>query len=134
MKNKCVLISLLVLAAIAGCRKSNDHVAARQLSYSGSSDVLSEGRYNMQVLQTGNYTCFSGGEVFSLVPFGNTPSANIDVYHEPTAHWNRVALSINRTQYAAAALNNKLLVGGGYSSTSGYSGRVDVFDLATGQI
>jgi hypothetical protein len=134
MKNKYAFISLLLLAVIAGCNKSNDHAASKQFTYSGSSDVLSEGRYNMQVLQTGDYTCFSGGEVFTLVPFGNTPSANIDVYHEPTANWSRVALSVNRTLYATAALNNKLLVGGGYAGTAGFSGRVDIFDLATGQI
>lgn len=46
-------MSLLVLAAIAGCNKSNDHAASKQFSYSGSSEALSEGRYNIQVVQTG---------------------------------------------------------------------------------
>lgn len=56
------------------------------------------------------------------------------MYHEPTGTWNRVALSVNRNLYAVAALNNKLLVGGGYAGTNNYTGRVDVFDLATGQV
>jgi hypothetical protein len=136
MKFNYVLTSLLLLAFVASCKKNNDHAAEseKQFTYSGSSDALSEGRINMQVFRTGDYTCFVGGDIFNLVPYGVTPSANIDVYHGPSAGWSRIALSFNRTGYAAVALNNKLLVGGGYSTPFGYTSRVDVFDLATGQL
>ena len=138
MKIRNFFISFIFLAAMMSCRKesTNNHVPdnpiAKELVYTGSTDALSEGRCGMQVLQTGNYTCFTGGQYFTLIPLGNTPSSNIDVYQTPSGTWTRFGLSVKREYYGAAALNDKLIVAGGYANYK-YSDVIDIFDLATGQ-
>jgi Galactose oxidase, central domain len=136
MKSFSILLSFVLLLGFIACKKDNNGTSSnnppKQLTYTGSSDALSEGRYAMQVLQTGPYTAFTGGSVYSL-PNTQTSSSNTDVYNQQTGVWSRFGLSVKRGKYAEAALNNKLVIAGGVTPNFTYSSAADVFDLATGQ-
>ncbi|MBX2933404.1 MAG: hypothetical protein KF825_04110 [Ferruginibacter sp.] len=129
-------VAILYITLLASCKKDNGGSSfpggAKKLTYTASTEALSEGRFNMQVYKTGNYTCFTGGEIFSL-PNNKTFSSNTDVYNKQTGSWTRFGLSVKRDKYAAAALNDKLLIAGGINSNFTYSAVTDIFDLATGQ-
>jgi hypothetical protein len=127
--------AFILSAVLYSCKKDkneNPSNQQKQLSYTGSSDALSEGRGDIQVLQTGPYTAFIGGSVLSL-PATQTRSSNTDVYNQQSGSWVRFGLSVKREKYAAAALNNKLVIAGGYTPNLTYSSVADVFDLTTGQ-
>lgn len=135
MKLFNIFLSFAFIALFASCKKdeggSSFPGGAKKLTYIGSPEALSEGRFNMQVYQTGNYTCFTGGIIYSL-PVSTTGSINTDVYNKQSGAWSRYSMGIKRDYYAAAALNNKLLIAGGITMVNTYSKVVDVFDLATG--
>lgn len=128
-------VATVITALFTSCKKDDGGSSfpggAKKLTYTGSTEALSEGRSNMQVYQTGNYTCFTGGVIYSL-PVSTTGSINTDVYNKQSGAWSRYSMSIKRDYYAAGALNNKLLIAGGTMPNYGYSKVVDVFDLATG--
>lgn len=129
--------SLLVfLAILTSCHKNRDGggTGDANLTYMGSPEVLSEGRYAINIFQTGHFTCFTGGTYFQLVPFGTYSSSNVDVYNSMSATWSRFGLSVKREHYAAAALNNKLVVAGGITPAYMQSPLIEIFDLTTGQI
>jgi hypothetical protein len=130
-------IIILLLTVFAACKKNNDVNTSQshesKITFNGTTEMLSEGRYSMSVLQTGDFTCFVGGTVFSLAPFGTTPSTNVDVFNEKMNTWSRVGLSVKRERYGAAALNNKVVIAGGYTTAYTFSPVIDIFDLATGQ-
>lgn len=131
-------IFILMLLAFAACKKNNDVNTSQshenKIYFNGTTESLSEGRYNINILQTGDFTCFTGGTIFSLTPFGTTPSTNIDVFNQKMNTWTRFGLSVRRDRYGAAALNNKVVVAGGYTTAYGFSAVIDIFDLASGQI
>jgi Kelch motif/Galactose oxidase, central domain len=137
MKSFSMLLSFILLAGFISCKKENNGTPSdnqqKKLTYTGTSDALSEGRYDIQVLQTGPYTAFTGGYILSPANT-ETSSSNTDVYNQQTGVWSRFGLSVKREKYAEAALNNKLVIAGGYTSNFTYSSVVDVFDLATGQV
>ncbi len=134
MKTKIIFIALIFIGALNSCRKSDSGTAPKKLNHIETSDILSEGRYSMQLLQTGNYSCFIGGEIFSVSPFGTKKSTNTDVYNIQDDSWNRFGLSVKRDYYATAALNNVLIIAGGAAPNYAYSSVADVFDLATGRV
>src|SRR5215212_2378427 len=129
-------IIILLFAAVAACKKNNDVNTSHEskISFNGTTESLSEGRYGINILQTGDFTCFTGGTIFSLTPFGTSPSSNIDVFNEKMNTWTRVGLSVKRENYGVAALNNKVVVAGGYTPAYTISPVIDIFDLASGQI
>lgn len=128
--------ALVISVLFASCKKDNNSGTKpdlpKKITYAGSTDPLSEGRSDMQVYQTGNYTCFTRGSIYSL-PNNTSWSSNTDVYNKQTGSWSRFGLSVKRDKYAAAALNNKLLIAGGVNTNNTYSAVTDIFDLATGQ-
>lgn len=130
-----LLLALTGSSILLSCKKENTEAPVLQplkLSYTGSSDALTEGRYAIRLLQNGDYTCFTGGSIYA--PINNiTSSINTDVYNHKTAMWTRYGLSVKREYYAAAVLNNKLVMAGGINPNSTFSSVADVFDLATGQ-
>jgi hypothetical protein len=133
MKKLVILSGVLTVLTLGACKKNTTADTPKELTYTGSSEVLSEGRYNINSVQTDNYTCFVSGSIFTLNPFGITISNNIDVYNQQTNAWVRYGITQNRRNFVAATKGTTLLVAGGYSSvTNTPANTVDIIDLANG--
>jgi hypothetical protein len=128
---KIIFYFFLPILAAHGCKsRIVDTVPdERQLQYTTSSDSLTEGRYAIKLLQTGQFTCFAGGGIRK--PNGLLRSYQIDVYNVGTEKWTAFTMLEKRMAYAVAATSDRLFVGGGYSGTR-ISETVDIFDLRTG--
>jgi Galactose oxidase, central domain/Kelch motif len=133
MKKIMILSGVFTVLTLVAFKKDTTTDTPKELIYTGTSEVLSEGRYNINAVQTGNYTCFVSGSIFTLNPFGLTTSNNIDVYNQQTNAWARYGITPNRRAFAVVAKGTKLVIAGGHiPANNTYNNNVDIIDLESG--
>jgi|GEM_PF-363050 len=94
-----------------------------------STAELSEARYDIAPVSSGNKIFFGGGEIGD----GTEPVKTVDIYDVSTNTWSTSSLSTAGHSIGAAAVGNKVFFAGGDGGFTGPNRekKVDIYDLTT---